>query len=143
MKHHLAIMNPKFGFIEKIVNCSKTIESRWYKNRIAPWDRINKGDRVYFKDSGKQVTAVADVSKVIQFEGLNRDIFSEIVSKYGDDIGLIDRSYSGYYKSKNYVVLIGLTNARYLKEPFDIDKTGYGTGCAWIIVDNIDDIRAK
>jgi ASC-1-like (ASCH) protein len=55
-----------------IISGAKTIESRWYVNRIAPWDRIEKGDTVYFKESGFRVTARAKVSRIIQYENLGK-----------------------------------------------------------------------
>ena len=113
------------------------------KYRITPWDRINKGDTVYFKDSGKLVTAKATVTKVIQIENLNREKFQNIIRDFADDIALVDRTYSNYYKKKNYVVLIILKSAKLIEKPFRIDKTGYGTGCAWITVKDIDEIRIK
>lgn len=69
--NHIAIMKKSWELIPKIISGEKTIESRWYKNRIAPWDRISEGDTVYFKDSGEPVSAVATVSKVLQFDNLD------------------------------------------------------------------------
>lgn len=134
---HVAIMNKKMGYIESIVNCTKVIESRWYKNKIAPWNRIVSGDEIYFKDSGMPVTAKATVQEIIQIDNLNEDKFKYIVKKYGDLIQLKDRTYSDYYKSKNYVILIFLKNPEYLEESFNISKQGYGNACAWICVRDI------
>lgn len=77
---HVAIMKKSWGFLPVILSGEKTIESRWYLNRAVPWGRINAGDRVYFKDSGQPVSAVAHVAKVLQFENVTprriRDILS-------------------------------------------------------------------
>jgi len=40
---HVAIMKRSWGLIPKILSGEKTIESRWYKKRIPPWNRISKG----------------------------------------------------------------------------------------------------
>lgn len=50
--HHIAIMNGPWNLIPKILSGEKTIESRWYRTRRAPWGGIRAGDTVYFKDSG-------------------------------------------------------------------------------------------
>jgi len=62
---HLAFMKKSLGFLEKIISGNKTIESRWYKNRKTPWDRIQKWDIVYFKNSWERVNLKAKVSKVL------------------------------------------------------------------------------
>lgn len=51
--HHVAIMKPSWKLIPKILSGEKTIESRWYQTRRAPWNGIAAGDVVYFKDSGE------------------------------------------------------------------------------------------
>lgn len=129
--NHVAIMNPKLGSIEKILSGQKIIESRWSKYKIAPYGKIKSGDTVYFKYSGKSVTAKATVSKVLQFEKLNAEIFKHIVDNFGQSICLQNTQYDAWYKSKNYVTLIFLKNAKSVK-PFQIDKSGFGSGCAWI-----------
>ena len=92
--HHLAIMNRKLGFLPKILNGSKTIESRWYINRTPPWNKISKGDIVFFKNSGQKVTAKATVLNVLQFEKLSKDKIFELINKYGDAIGLDSKNIS-------------------------------------------------
>ena len=65
---HVAIMNPRWRLIPRILSGEKVIESRWYLTRRAPWDRVAAGDTVYFKDAGRPVTARAKVSRVVQLE---------------------------------------------------------------------------
>lgn len=49
---HVAILNKKKALITKIVSGQKEIESRRYKARRAPRDKIAAGDTVYFKETG-------------------------------------------------------------------------------------------
>ncbi len=141
--NHIAIMNKKLGLISKILSGEKKIESRWYKNRIAPWDRISIGDTVYFKDSGDPVCAVATVSKVLQFSDLDKVLFDQIIEKYADDICLQTREYNDYYRVKNYCILIFLTNPLPIVEPFKIDKSGYGISSAWMCVEDMAKVSIK
>ena len=60
---HLAIMRKSWGLTQKILTGQKKIESRWYKNKYRPWNQIQKGDVIYFKDSGEPVTIKATVKK--------------------------------------------------------------------------------
>lgn len=113
---HVAIMNPKLGYIDNILSGEKKIESRWLKNKSAPWGKVSEGDAIYFKDSGKPVTAVAEVEEVEQFAGLEGE--------------------------KKYCILIHLKNPRRI-EPFNIDKRGFGSATAWLCVGDINRIRLE
>jgi predicted transcriptional regulator len=136
-------MNKSWGLIPKILSGEKRIETRWYKYRFAPWNKINSGDTVYFKNSGECVTAKANVEKVVQFENLDKPTFDKIIKEWADEICLIDRDYNQYYRSKNYVILIFLKNPSEIKKPFTIDKTGFGNASVWITVEYINQIKVN
>jgi ASC-1-like (ASCH) protein len=142
---HIAIMRKSWGLLPKILSGEKTIESRWYKNKYAPWDRIKKGDIVYFKNSGEPIIVKASVSDVFQFSNLNSTKVKEILNKYGAKDGLSKDELDKYYemfKDKKYCLLIFLDNPQEIK-PFDIDKTGFGAMAAWISVKNINTIKRR
>ena len=67
MMEHLAILDQKRKLLGKIISGEKTIESRWYKAKVTPWDRIKAGETVYFKESGEPVRVKATVSEALQF----------------------------------------------------------------------------
>ena len=71
---HVAIMNPGLKLIDRILSGEKKIESRWSKNKIAPWGKVKTGDRIYFKDAGKPVTAVTEVEKVMELTDMKKAI---------------------------------------------------------------------
>ena len=79
---HLAIMNPKWKLIPKILSGEKTIESRRYMMKVAPWNKIQTGDTVYFKDAGKEVAAKAEVESVMQFDHYSQDQLQDILKNY-------------------------------------------------------------
>jgi hypothetical protein len=133
-------MKKEWCLIPKIISRKKTIESRWYKSKFAPWNRIQKGDTVYFKNSGDPVTAYAKVSKVLQFENLNKKEFTNILNDYGDKILPISRKYKDY-KNKKYCILIFLENPNLLIKTFNINKKGFGSASAWMIAGNIESIK--
>lgn len=139
---HVAIMRKDWKLIDKILSGEKTIESRWYKNRIAPWDRIKKGDKVYFKNSGEKVTAKAGVSDVLQFNLDSIIDTQRIVETYGRNIALVNSDYTNWHKKKNYCILIFLKNPQPVK-PFSINKSGFGASAAWMIVGDIETIKIK
>ena len=140
---HIAIMKKSWGLTEKILTGEKTIESRWYKSRYAPWDKIKPGDAVYFKDSGEPVSVRAGVVKVLQFDNLTAEKTEQILSEYGRaDLGTnhIMSEIREYVSGKNYCILVFFNNVEKI-EPFDIDKTGFGAMSAWITVDNINKLK--
>lgn len=136
-------MRKSWGLLPKIISGEKVIESRWYKNKYSPWDKIKKGDTVYFKNSGEPVEVKAEVLNVLQFSNLTPKKVKEILNEYGarDGIGIkeIDNYYQKF-KDKNYCLLVFIKNPEKI-EPFEIDKTGFGAMSAWIVVEDIDMIR--
>ena len=140
---HVAIMKKSWGLTEKILTGEKTAESRWYKTKHSPWDKIKSNDVIYFKDSGGPVAVKAKVMNVLQFDNLNVVKTEEILEKYGGkDLGAGDimQEIRKYVSGKNYCILIFFNGVKKIK-PFDIDKRGFGAMSAWIIVDNIDKIK--
>ncbi len=142
-RDHVAIMKKSWGLIPKILDGTKTAESRWYKSKITPWDRIRPGDNIYFKDSGEPVTVKAGVSKVLQYEIRNNKHALEVMKKHAKkDLGLptIPEEIKDYIRDKNYAIFIFLDSVEKIK-PFAIDKTDYGLMSAWITVDDINKIK--
>lgn len=136
-------MNPKWKLIEKILQGSKTIESRFYVNRISPWNKIKEGETIYFKNSAKPVTAKATIAKVLQYEDLNIRTMEDIFKKYGRLIWPELITFEQWYeskKNKRYGILIFLKDPVIVK-PFNINKEGFGSASAWMCVENLKSIR--
>ncbi len=138
---HVAIMRKSWGLTQKILTGEKTIETRWYKTKARPWDRVFPGDRIFFKDSGEPVTIVARVKKVEQYENLTPKKVVKLLSKYAKKDGLgIDKGsiskFQALFKDKRYLIVVFLEGAKEVK-PFEINKSGFGAQSAWITVDDI------
>ncbi len=120
---------------------TKTIESRWYVNKIDPWDKVKAGDVVYLKESGCPVTAVADVLEVRQYDTLDSETINQIIKDYGRQIAphTSEEQFSSWAKKedkKRYCILVFLKNPRKVS-PFNINKKGYGISSAWMCVGDI------
>jgi ASC-1-like (ASCH) protein len=138
---HVAIMRKSWGLVPKILAGEKTIESRWYKNKVAPWGKINPGEVVYFKNTGEKVSVRVRVRNILNFEKLTHEKAREILEKYGRQIGITDvQKYFEMIKDKKYCLLIFLDKPE-MVEPFDIDKTGFGAMAAWMCVEDIEQIK--
>lgn len=140
--HHVAIMKKSWKLIPKIVSGEKTIESRWYQTRRAPWDKIKAGDTIFFKNGGEPITARATVSEVLQFEIRSIAECEWIVKRYGKEIGLMNKDVSTWKPLPKYCILMRLENPKSVKS-FEIDKTGFGNACAWLVVKSISLLRIK
>ena len=139
---HVAILSKKYGLLDKIISGEKTIESRWYVNRISPWNKIKKGEIVYFKNSGEPIIAKASVKKVLQFD-LKHTKVKDILSEFGKRIGFNSKDMNKWiemYTNKNYCILMFLENSTKIK-PFKIDKKGFGISSAWLCINNINKIK--
>lgn len=142
---HLAIMKKSWGLLPKILTGEKLIESRWYLNKYAPWNKIKAGEVVYFKDSGEPVTIKTEVSKVIQFDNLNPLKIKKILRQYGKADGIEKKKIQQFlkrFKNKRYCILVFLKNPQVIK-PFKINKSGFGARSAWITVKHINQIKIK
>lgn len=135
---HVAIMKKRWNMIPKIVSGEKTVESRWYKNKSAPWGKIAPGDTIYFKNSGEKVIARAKVSRVLQFSLESQKEAQSVVEKYGKKIGLAKIGQYVAKKCPRYCILVFLEKAKLVSKPFTIDKRGFGSAAAWITVLNIE-----
>jgi len=140
---HVAIMKKSFGLLPKILSGEKTIESRWYSQKRAPFGKIREGERIYFKNSGEPVSVVAKAGRVVEFENLDDGKIRELSRKYFREIGSSseDALYS-FAKGKRFAILIYLDNP--LPCPsFEIDKRGFGNMAAWLSVGRISEIRKR
>jgi ASC-1-like (ASCH) protein len=143
--HHIAIMKKSWKLTQKILSGKKNIESRWYKTKHSPWNKITSGEKVYFKDSGDPVTIKAEVEKVIQFSELTPEKVNQILEEYGNANG-IEKERLNYYhnlfKDKKHCMSIFLKNPQSIA-PFHINKHGFGNMAAWITLKDINNIKVK
>lgn len=107
---HVAVMVEPF--LSKIFEGTKTIESRFSKHRIAPYQKIKAGDLVLLKKSSGPIVG-SFVAKEVKFFTLNPQTLSEIEVKYGTAIGA-DQAFWKLQQSKRYATLITVSQLRKL-----------------------------
>ena len=140
---HLAIMKKSWGLTQKILSGEKKIESRWYKTKRVPWNKIKAGETIYFKDSSEAVSIKAKIEKIIQFSGLNPKKVKQILKKYSKADGIEIKNITKFFeifKDKKYCILVFLKNPHKIK-PFKINKKGFGNMAAWITIKSINKIK--
>lgn len=126
MKHIAILRQP---FYDMILSREKTIESRWSKNKIAPYLQVQKGDVIFLKETGKKITAKAIVEKV-EFYELTPDIAEEIRKKHGKEIGTDKFDDWNKYLQKNFCSLIWLSNV----EKVENIPSPKSHGAGWFVI---------
>ncbi|PIR42943.1 hypothetical protein CO058_00285 [candidate division WWE3 bacterium CG_4_9_14_0_2_um_filter_35_11] len=138
--NHVVIMKKRWELIPKILSGKKTIESRWYKNKVAPWNRISFGDTLYFKDSGDLVKVKAVVDGVEQIEISDDEYALKIIKERSlADLGTIDipEDVLHYISGKMYAIFVSFRDVEVIQS-FDIDKKGFGMQSAWLVCEDVD-----
>src|SRR5579859_1065899 len=86
---HLAIMREPY--LSRVLDGSKTIESRWLHTRRAPYGRLQAGDQIAFKRSGGSILAVASAVRVEQYADLTPAAVIGLLQRWGSALQLTDR----------------------------------------------------
>ena len=136
-------MSKTRGSISKIVNREKQIESRWYRNKLSPLGKISNNDVIFFKHSGGLVVAKAEVSRFQEFYNINNYQVTKLLARYANKICLNKRQQNQILSKKpRNVILIWLKNPKNI-EPVKICKKNTSQRCAWLTVNNINDVTDK
>ena len=123
---HLGIFTEPY--LTYMLDGKKTIESRFSKNKILPYNQISKDDIVIVKKSSGNVVAYFTIKEVLFFN-LNETSIDEIKSIYNKQL-CVDENFWITKKDSNYATLIIIDKLIKVK-PFHINKKGMQT---WIVL---------
>ncbi|MDE6604827.1 MAG: AAA family ATPase [Clostridia bacterium] len=116
---HVAIVNEPFlGYIK---NGKKTIESRFTKNKIAPYCQISEDDIVCMKAAGRPIDSIFIVEKA-QFYENSPNTIRKIKKDFSEQICAFDDTFWETRECKKFISLIGIKEVINLKKPFNIPK---------------------
>ncbi len=107
----------------------KTIESRFSKNKNAPYHKIDKEDVVIVKKSSKGVVAYFTIKKILFFD-LKEVSIAEIRNKYQTEL-CVNEKFWLQKKDSCYATLLFIDHLVKVKE-FKITKKGMQT---WLTLD--------
>jgi len=116
---HLGIFTEPY--LTYMLEGKKTIESRFSKNKILPYNQISKDNIVIVKKSSGNVVAYFTIKEVLFFN-LNETSIDEIKNKYSKQL-CVDESFWLSKSNSNYATLIIIDKIVKLN-PFHIDKKG-------------------
>lgn len=125
MKKHLAIMRK--SAIEAILSGVKTVETRFSKNKIAPFGVVSAGDLVYIKPPGEEIVGQFRVKKVFSFEGLTESDVEKIFTDYGQQISVGNKKEDEQYYRDKKASMVGTLifiadSERFITSPIKVKK---------------------
>lgn len=114
---HLAVFSQPY--LDLVLAGEKKIESRFSRNRCAPFDEIRSGDIVLLKEVSGPVCGVALANRIWFFD-LDNEPIDAIRQQYGGAI-LADDEFWLRKEESSFATLIELTNPTSI-EPLAFDK---------------------
>lgn len=124
---HLAVVaQPYLGWI---LTGEKTIESRFSKNRVAPYESVKTGDVVALKASGRPVTAVCRIGTV-EFYALTAGVFRQIRRRYSAAL-CTDAEFWRTRATSRYATIMRLSDVREITPVYCGKRDRRG----WVTVD--------
>lgn len=124
---HLAILVEPY--LQYIVEGRKTIESRFSRNKTAPWKRVRRGDVILLKRSGGPIVGYCEVSEVMYFQ-LDPGVLERIKDEHGREICAPDEFWKDKEKS-SYATLLRIKNVIQLSTGIMLKKNDQR---AWIVL---------
>ena len=126
---HLAIFREPY--LQFIIEGRKTVESRFSKNRCAPYDSVADGDVLLLKLSGGDIVGLCVVEKV-WFYQLDPKSLKFIREKFGAAICPVDETFWEDRKQSAYASLMRITQVTMI-DNVKIDKRDRR---GWMVLDN-------
>lgn len=114
---HVAVFSQPF--LEYVLRGTKTVDSRFSANRIAPYDHVSTGDIILIKQTGGPIVGICGVGKA-WFYDLEPDTLKTIKQQFGKLICADDEFWRSRRK-RSYGTLILLKDVRPIT-PILIDK---------------------
>lgn len=128
-KQHIVIV--KQQYLKMIESGVKTIESRFSLNHSVPFGKVNVGDFLLFKETGKNITIKAEVDNVKYYE-LTPEKVCELKEKYGEKIGSTNIDEWKDVMNKKYCTLVWFKNVQKIEEI----KVPKSFGAGWMILED-------
>jgi hypothetical protein len=109
------------SFLDLIVQGSKTVESRFHRQRRDPLFSVNDGDLIVFRQSGRPAAHAAWVREA-HFIDLAKTCIDEVRSRWQRPIGAADDEFWAARRDARWVSLFEISPAWCLPEPVELRK---------------------
>ena len=127
-KIHLAIFVEPY--LQYIFEGKKTIEARFSSKRIAPYQKVDKGDIIILKQSGGPVVGLCEVSQVWSYL-LEPKSWNYVKKEFTRSLCAQDQSFWNQRKSASYATLMKIKNVVSLEPIFWKKQDRRG----WVVID--------
>lgn len=141
--NYVVYLDHKAKELEHLKSGEKTMIIRGAMGRRTPYGEVSVGDIFYVIENKGDglIKGAAEVEEVFNSEKLTKEESAELIQKYQDklmlDTGLLKR-----LSGKRYIELFTISNFEEL-EPFAFDRTKYPKMDDWLLVEDMDTIRAQ
>lgn len=121
---HLAVFSEPF--LEWVLIGKKTVESRFSKNEIIPFQSIDAGDVILLKEVGGPITGICLTDAAWSYR-LDPKTLSHIKLNFSDYIGEIDDGFWAAREDSRFATLMSISHVRRLSSiPFaKSDRRGW------------------
>ena len=125
---HLAVMQePYLGYI---LEGRKTVESRFSRHRVAPYQRVRSGDALLFKAVAGPVIAIAQVADV-DYYVLDPTVWAQVRGRFTAALAVEDETFWEERGHARFATLMRLRAVRSLS-PIVVDKRDRR---GWVVLD--------
>lgn len=100
---HLAIMTGHY--LDRLLDGTKTIESRFTRHRIAPFGQVHGGDVIFFKPAAGPISA-AGLAGEVEHLDLGVIPIQQVAEKYGKAINPADATFWSDRATARYATLV-------------------------------------
>lgn len=127
MQKHLAILSKVA--INDIISGRKLYEVRLSVKKIPPFGQVHVGDLVYMKPPGEEIAGQFEVKKVLTYEGLGKEEFSLLKSKFQENLEFLNKHQNAHVAT---VIQIGNVE-QFIASPLKIQKKDLR---GWVVLKN-------
>ncbi len=115
---HLAVMTGQY--LDRLLDGTKTIESRFTRHRIAPFQQVVSGDVIFFKQAAGPITA-AGLAGTVQDLDLGIVPLWQLADQYSAAIAPVDASFWADRAAARYATLVTMLDV-VRTEPVPVQK---------------------
>lgn len=112
LRSHLAVLTSPY--LEKVIDGTKTIESRFTRSRVLPFQRVYANDVLFLKKTAGPIQAIAIVASVECFGPLQLGEAASIMERYQEGLQLGEEFKNSKQESR-YATLIALEKVQPIK----------------------------
>jgi hypothetical protein len=114
LRVHLAVMVEPY--LARVLAKQKTIESRFARRRVAPYDCVTAGDIIWLKRSSGPIVASTRAAEVRQFANLTPERVDALLARWHAGLQ-IENDFAVRARDCRYATLIWLTELNLLAAP--------------------------